>query len=94
MKTSATIFDPPFVWENGVQYSVTLAERDTLLCMGLICQTEDFSNPDTYLPGHYELTAFVWEELGLQGNEEKVFDLFDRILGRKTFSNDVTPKED
>jgi hypothetical protein len=78
--------ESPFVLENFVQYELSPSERDTLLRMGMICQSEDSDRPGTLLPDHYELTAFVWEELGLQGSEDVAFDLFDRILGRKTES--------
>jgi hypothetical protein len=71
-----------FVLENFQQYDLAPVERKALVRMGLIVQTEDFDHPGTYLPGHYELTAFVWNDLGLQGNEDAVFALFDRILGR------------
>ena len=74
----------PFVLENFTQYSLTPEERDTLLRMGFIVQTEDFGNPGTYLPNHYELTAFVWNDLGLQSAEDVAWELFDRILGRKS----------
>ena len=65
------------VLENFVQYDLTDEEAATLKRMGLIVEWDDPEATATYA-----LTAFVWDDLGLQGREDVAFDLFDRILGR------------
>ena len=65
---------PVFVVENLEVYEMTTIEAWKLEDLGFLCKGES-ANPD-----ERELTALVWDDLGLTG--DRAFALFDVILGR------------
>jgi hypothetical protein len=66
----------PYIIENLTQYDLSDDEAATLTKMGFVFHSDEAPNPD-----EREVTAFVWGDLGLEG--DRAFDLFDAVLGRK-----------
>lgn len=67
----------PYIMENLQEYILSDEEAATLEKMGLIYPGEE----EECAPGERCTTAFVWGDLGLEG--DVVFDLFDAILMRR-----------
>lgn len=68
-----------YVIENLTQYDLTQKEAARLVQAGLL-----HSDPEEQEPEEYVLTAYVWDDLGLTGQD--AFDLLDRFLGRSLLS--------
>jgi len=65
----------PYIIEDLIQYTLTDEDAGRLERMEWI--THD---PAEHADGEYATTAYIWDDLGLTGNE--AFDLLDRVLGR------------
>ena len=68
-----------YVVENLTQYDLSESEAETLIRMGFLFKPDD--GDSDYADHELGITAFVWEELGLEGSRS--FDMFDAILGRR-----------